>query len=146
MVLNFFDSTRRHLSDSIVRATRCVTWPVILYENSPPIASTPPMIASESPSGMSAQQTTTSDINNRGSGLYDRGLANLSFPSDPSIHVGFTTGMKASHAVSYSWKSKVADIIWVTPSNESGGSSDLWMVALPSWSWIVFTSCSTLAK
>ncbi len=58
------------------------------------------MMASASPAGISAQQTTRPEKNSRGSGLYCRGLARRPFVTDASIQSGLTTGMRASLTLS----------------------------------------------
>lgn len=69
--------------------------PLTLGLYKPPLASTPPMIASLSPSGMSPQVTTTLFKNSRGSGLYWRGFASFRFRIEVWTQAGLTTGIKA---------------------------------------------------
>lgn len=82
-------------------------------EYRPPIARTPPMIASESPVGRSAQQTTRPEKNSLGSGLYCRGFASLPFAIEAVTHSGLTTDFRASLAASYSGKSVVVEMMCV---------------------------------
>jgi hypothetical protein len=99
-MLSFLIMTLLQTSESMVNATMCVTILETFAECSPPMARTPPMIASLSPSGKSAQQITTSDMNNRGSELYWRGLASFDFAREASTHCGLITGRSASDAAS----------------------------------------------
>ena len=71
------------------------------------------MMASESPVGRSAQQTTRPEKNSRGSGLYCRGFASLPLVIEAPTQSGFTTDFKASLAASYSGKSVVVDMMCV---------------------------------
>ena len=102
-----------HLSDSTVKATMWVTIFDTGLEYSPPMARTPPIIASESPLGRSAQQTTRPEKNSLGSGLYCRGFASLPFAIDALTQSGLTTDFRASLAASYSGKSVVVEIMCV---------------------------------
>ena len=102
-----------HWSESIVRATMWVTILDTGLEYNPPMARTPPMIASESPLGRSAQQTTRPEKNNRGSGLYCRGFASLPLAIEAFTQSGFTTDFKPPLASSYSGKSVVLDMMCV---------------------------------
>ena len=113
--ISFFAIAVWHFSGSTFSATRCVTSFEIEGEYKPPIASTPPIIASLSPSGRSAQLTTRPENIKRGSGLYDRVFASFRFANEPAIHSGFTTGISASDAVSNSSNSIVVEMIWVRP-------------------------------
>ena len=103
-----------HLSDSVVKATMCVTCLVMALEYKPPIARTPPMMASESPTGKSAQHTIRPEKNIRGSGLYCREFASLALVIDAVTHSGFTIALSDSVAASYSGKSIVFVIMCVT--------------------------------
>lgn len=89
-----------HLSESMVRATICVTIFDTELEYRPPMARTPPMMASESPLGKSAQQTIKPEKKSLGSGLYCRGFARRPLVMEASTQSGFTTDFRASLAVS----------------------------------------------
>ena len=97
----------------MVNATMWVTDLVTELEYRPPVARTPPIMASLSPSGMSAQHSTRPEKYKRGSGLYDRGLASRPLATEAVTHSGLTTDFKASVAASYSTKSGVAEMICV---------------------------------
>ena len=102
-----------HLSESIVRATMWVTIFDTGLEYNPPMARTPPMIASESPLGRSAQHTTRPEKNSLGSGLYCRGFASLPLAIEALTQSGLTTDFRASLAASYSGKSVVVEMMCV---------------------------------
>lgn len=102
-----------HLSESIVRATMWVTIFDTELEYSPPMARTPPMIASESPLGRSTQQTTRPEKNSLGSGLYCRGFASLPLAIEAFTQSGLTTDFSASLAAPYSGKSVVVEMMCV---------------------------------
>ena len=78
------------------------------------------MIASESPVGRSAQQTTRPEKNSLGSGLYCRGFASLPLAIEAFTQSGLTTDFRASLAASYSGKSVVVEIMWVMSCNGFG--------------------------
>ena len=89
-----------HLSESMLRATICVTIFDTELEYRPPMAKTPPMMASASPLGKSAQQTIKPEKNSLGSGLYCRGFARRPLVMEASTQSGFTTDFRASLAAS----------------------------------------------
>ena len=80
------------------------------------MASTPPTIASLSPSGRSAQLTINPENIRRGSGLCDRGFASFFFATEEVIHSGLTTGISAFEIASYASKSIVVETMWVRPA------------------------------
>lgn len=102
-----------HLSESIVKATMWVTIFDTGLECNPPMAITPPMMASESPLGRSAQQTTKPEKNSLGSGLCCRGFASLPLAIEALTQSGLTTDFRVAFAASYSGKSAVVEIICV---------------------------------
>ena len=73
------------------------------------------MIASLSPSGRSAQLTTKPEKIRRGSALCDRGFASFFLATEEAIHSGLTMGIRAFDMASYSSKSMVVEMMWVTP-------------------------------
>lgn len=78
---------------------------------------TAPMMASLSPSGMSAQVTVTPEKNRRGSGVCGRIWACLFFTKDAEIQEGVTTGSIISHASRYWGKSELAAMTCVSSSS-----------------------------
>ena len=68
------------------------------------------MMASLSPSGISAQDIVMFEKKNRGSGLYGRGFASLPRDVHASTHDGLTTGTSESMAIWYSGKSEVGEM------------------------------------
>ena len=80
------------------------------------------MIASLSPSGMSAQLMTRPENIKRGSGLNTRVFASFFLANEDEIQPGFTTGISASDAALNSSKSIVVETMWVRPSRETGPS------------------------
>lgn len=78
----------------------CVIIFVTALEYKPPIARTPPIIASLSPLGRSAQHTTRPEKKYLGSGLYWRGFASRPFATDAFTQSGLTTAFRALMASS----------------------------------------------
>ncbi len=76
----------------------------------------PPIIASESPLGRSAQETAKPEKYIRGSGLYCLGFESRALLMEASTQSGLTTDLRASFAASYSGKSIVVEIICVVSS------------------------------
>ena len=109
-----------HFSESMVRATMWVTIFDTGLEYNPPMARTPPMMASASPLGRSAQQTTRPEKKSLGSGLYCRGFASLPLAIEAVIQSGLTTDFRASLAASYSGKSVVVEMMCVISCKGSG--------------------------
>ena len=137
---SFLFSTILALSESMVKPTKWVTWVVIFEDGSPPHASTAPIIASLSPSGISPHVTTTSLKKSFGSGLNDRGLASLPLETDPWSHWGFMTGMRALMASWYEMKSIVGDIMCVNCSIWYRDEVASWIALWPPCSLIVVAS------
>lgn len=108
-----------------------MTCEVTRGEYKPPIAITPPIIASLSPSGISPHVTTTSLKNIFGSGLNWRGFASLPFAIEVCSHWGLTTGIKASHADWYAGKSAVNEMMCVNCSTGGKGAGSSCMTASP---------------
>ena len=115
----FLVSATWHLSVSVVSVTMCVTSLETALECNPPIARTPPMIASLSPLGRSEQHTTTPEKKSLGSGLCCRGFASFLFESETSTQSGLTTGISLLDTASYSSKSIEFEITCVTSFKES---------------------------
>ena len=99
--LSCFSCARRHLSLSSPIVTMCVTSLLSAPLYCPPNAITPAMIASLSPSGRSAQVSTTLWKNWLGSGLCWRGCACLFLFALERTHDGLMMCMPCSRAALY---------------------------------------------
>jgi len=109
--LRLLSGIARQVGLFMLRATTWVTNLVNDEEYKPPIARTPPRIASLSPAGISsAHKTTTSVRKSDGSGLNCRGFAALFLSMDVVTQAGLTTWMNPSTASWYAGKSEVVEI------------------------------------